>query len=47
MTDTQAVHGPPCNEIEPEGDLVIRALAMPSDTNQNGDIFGGWLLSQR
>ena len=21
-------------------------LAMPADTNQNGDIFGGWLLSQ-
>src|SRR6185503_3317043 len=23
-----------------------RTLAMPDDTNQNGDIFGGWLLSQ-
>jgi acyl-CoA thioesterase YciA len=21
-------------------------MAMPADTNQNGDIFGGWLLSQ-
>ncbi|MBT3585749.1 MAG: acyl-CoA thioesterase [Halobacteriovoraceae bacterium] len=28
------------------GDLVIRTLAMPSDTNPNGDIFGGWVLSQ-
>ena len=27
-------------------DLVIRTLAMPSDTNVNGDIFGGWILSQ-
>ena len=32
--------------IEPRGDLCIRTLAMPADTNQNGDIFGGWLLSQ-
>lgn len=29
-----------------DGELVIRTLAMPSDTNANGDIFGGWLLSQ-
>ena len=46
MTDTQAVHAPPVAEIEPCGDLCIRTLAMPADTNQNGDIFGGWLLSQ-
>jgi acyl-CoA thioesterase YciA len=25
---------------------TIRVIAMPSDTNPNGDIFGGWLLSQ-
>ncbi len=31
---------------EPEGDLVVRTIAMPKDTNFNGDIFGGWLLSQ-
>jgi acyl-CoA thioesterase YciA len=46
MTDTQAVHAPPNTETEPRGDLSIRTLAMPADTNQNGDIFGGWLLSQ-
>src|SRR6201996_596799 len=46
MTDTQAVHAPPNPETEPCGDLSIRTLAMPADTNQNGDIFGGWLLSQ-
>ena len=46
MTDTTAVHAPPTTEIEPCGDLCIRTLAMPADTNQNGDIFGGWLLSQ-
>src|ERR1700743_3214120 len=46
MTDTQAVHAPPVTETEPCGDLCTRTLAMPADTNQNGDIFGGWLLSQ-
>lgn len=30
----------------PAGELVIRTLAMPSDANGNGDIFGGWLLAQ-
>jgi acyl-CoA thioesterase YciA len=46
MDETQAIHAPPNYEIEPCGDLSIRTLAMPADTNQNGDIFGGWLLSQ-
>ena len=46
MTDTSAVHAPLNGETEPVGDLCIRTLAMPADTNQNGDIFGGWLLSQ-
>jgi acyl-CoA thioesterase YciA len=45
MTDTP-VHAPPDTEGEPRGDLCIRTLAMPADTNANGDIFGGWLLSQ-
>jgi acyl-CoA thioesterase YciA len=46
MTDIHAVHAPPIAESRPCGDLSIRTLAMPADTNQNGDIFGGWLLSQ-
>jgi acyl-CoA thioesterase YciA len=46
MTDTQAVHAAPVPETEPSGDLSIRTVAMPADTNANGDIFGGWLLSQ-
>lgn len=31
---------------EPEGELTLRTLAMPRDVNVNGDIFGGWVLSQ-
>lgn len=30
----------------PIGELSIQTVAMPKDTNANGDIFGGWLLSQ-
>ena len=45
MTDAD-VHAPQIAASEPQGDLCIRTLAMPADTNANGDIFGGWLLSQ-
>lgn len=31
---------------EPRGKLALRTLAMPADTNPNGDIFGGWVMSQ-
>ena len=31
---------------QPKGELVIRTVAMPADTNPNGDIFGGWIMSQ-
>ena len=31
---------------EPHGQLTIRTLAMPADTNPAGDIFGGWVMSQ-
>jgi acyl-CoA thioesterase YciA len=34
------------SKIEVRGTLSIRTLAMPADTNPNGDIFGGWLMSQ-
>lgn len=32
--------------MDKQGDLTIKTLAMPADTNPNGDIFGGWLVSQ-
>ncbi len=31
---------------EPRGELTVRTIAMPRDTNANGDIFGGWVMSQ-
>lgn len=33
-------------EKKPNGQLVLRTLAMPADTNPAGDIFGGWIMSQ-
>lgn len=32
-------------QLIPKGSLVIQTVAMPADTNANGDIFGGWLVS--
>ncbi len=40
MQDKAAPTEPP--PLEP----MIRAVAMPADTNPHGDIFGGWLMSQ-
>lgn len=31
---------------QPHGEVVIRTIAMPADSNANGDMFGGWLMSQ-
>ena len=30
----------------PAGELTLRTLAMPGDTNAAGDIFGGWVMAQ-
>lgn len=34
------------DDQHPDGDVILRTLAMPADTNANGDIFGGWIMSQ-
>ncbi|MGH1373073.1 MAG: acyl-CoA thioesterase [Cellvibrionaceae bacterium] len=34
------------DEPVPSGELTLQTLAMPADTNPNGDVFGGWLMSQ-
>ncbi len=31
---------------KPQGELSLRVLAMPADTNPSGHIFGGWVLGQ-
>ena len=34
------------DDANPRGTLTVRISAMPADTNANGDIFGGWVLSR-
>lgn len=36
----------PDTAATPTGTLSLQTIAMPKDTNPNGDIFGGWVLSQ-
>jgi acyl-CoA thioesterase YciA len=36
----------PDSTHQPEGEPLIRSIAMPADANPSGDIFGGWLMSQ-
>jgi len=31
---------------QPQGSIAIQTIAMPADANWQGDIFGGWLMSQ-
>ncbi|MBL4806087.1 MAG: acyl-CoA thioesterase [Rhodobacteraceae bacterium] len=31
---------------KPQGEISLQTIAMPADTNVNGDIFGGWLMAQ-
>ena len=33
-------------DAQPTGQLTVRIVAMPADTNASGDIFGGWLMAQ-
>jgi acyl-CoA thioesterase YciA len=44
---TKEAPGPSAADpTSPQGTLVLRTFAMPADTNPNGDIFGGWIMSQ-
>ncbi|MCL5778483.1 acyl-CoA thioester hydrolase YciA [Limibaculum sp. FT325] len=36
----------PTDEAAPQGEVTLQTIAMPADTNANGDIFGGWLMAQ-
>lgn len=46
MSPQQANPGMKESRREPRGELSIRTVCMPADTNPAGDIFGGWLLGQ-
>ena len=34
------------SEKPPGGEPALRVFAMPKDANANGDVFGGWVMSQ-
>lgn len=33
-------------ELPTDRELVMRVMPMPADSNNNGDIFGGWIMAQ-
>ncbi|MES2091165.1 MAG: acyl-CoA thioesterase [Pseudomonadota bacterium] len=33
-------------DLAPDMELVMRVMPMPRDSNGNGDVFGGWIMSQ-
>ena len=43
MTE-KAGHAP--TSEAPEGEITLQTVPLPADSNANGDIFGGWLMSQ-
>ena len=45
-TETETAASKEAGPEGPRGELSLRTLAMPADANPNGDIFGGWVLSQ-
>src|ERR1700722_16221356 len=40
------MHASDTSDKRPHAEPTLRAIAMPADANPQGDIFGGWLLSQ-
>ena len=43
MTDSRMPHGV---ALPTDKELVLKLTPRPSDCNMNGDIFGGWVMSQ-
>ena len=39
---TDVIH----TSLPTDKELVLKVIPLPSDTNGNGDIFGGWVMSQ-
>ena len=44
---TISSHASPARAMPPsDKELVLKVIPMPADRNSNGDIFGGWVMSQ-
>ena len=45
MHNTPAADAPPIS-LPTDKEVALRVIPMPADANANGDIFGGWIMSQ-
>ena len=45
-SSSAATQTPSTEAVAPRGVISLQTIAMPADANWNGDIFGGWLVSQ-
>lgn len=45
MMNTPAADSPPIS-LPKDKEVALRVIPMPADANANGDIFGGWIMSQ-
>lgn len=50
MSESTAPEGTPTEQpyvpLPVDEELVLKVIPMPADCNQNGDIFGGWVMAQ-
>ncbi|MGE4375893.1 MAG: acyl-CoA thioesterase [Burkholderiaceae bacterium] len=46
MSTTTDATTPPPVTLPTDKELVLKVIPMPADCNANGDIFGGWVMSQ-
>ena len=46
MSMGKASHQPPGLALPTGRQPALRVVPMPADANQNGDIFGGWIMAQ-
>ena len=44
--DSKSRQHAPAVDLPTDQELVLKVIPLPSDTNANGDIFGGWVMAQ-
>lgn len=44
-SDSQTIDDGPGVPLPTDEELVLKVIPMPADCNQNGDIFGGWVMA--
>jgi len=41
-----SAYAPPWVQLPTDEELVLKVIPLPRDSNQSGDIFGGWVMAQ-